>query len=115
MNEQISQIKQSADKIEVFVDENGETLTYLRVDGQGLWIGRAEDPIQLLETNQAIRFVDSSGNTTLLEINTEGLITPSVSASEQVAFLSGSTPEWAIRKGAVINSRHNLNDLWIGG
>jgi len=111
----LTSVEQTSDSWNVYVQENGETLTYMRVDAQGLWIGRAQDPIQLLETNQAIKFVDSSGNTTLLEINTEGLITPSVSASEQVAFLSGSTPEWAIRKGAVVNSRHNLNDLWIGG
>ena len=115
LQQQMTAIQQTSDAVAVFVTENGETLTYLRVDAQGLWIGRAQDPIQLLETNQAIKFVDSSGNTTLLEINTEGLVTPSVSASEQVAFLSGTTPEWAIRKGAVINSRHNLNDLWIGG
>lgn len=115
LQQQMTAIQQTANDVSVFVTENGQTISYFRVDAQGLWIGRSEDPIQLLETNQSIKFVDSSGNTTLLEINTEGLITPSVSASEQVAFLSGSTPEWAIRKGAVINSRHNLNDLWIGG
>ena len=115
MQEQLTAVQQTSDAVSVFVSENGEVISYFRLDAQGLWIGRAEDPIQLLETNQAIKFVDSSGNTTLLEINTEGIITPTVSATEQVAFLSGSTPEWAIRKGAVVNSRHNLNDLWIGG
>lgn len=115
VTDRLTAVEQTSESWNVYVTENGETLTYLRVDAQGLWIGRAQDPIQLLETNQAIKFVDSSGNITLLEINTEGLVTPSVSASEQVAFLSGSTPEWAIRKGAVVNSRHNLNDLWIGG
>lgn len=114
MQTQLTAVQQTADSWSVFVNENGETLTYLRVDASGLWIGRAEDPIKLLETNSAIKFVDGNGNA-LLEINTEGIITPSVSASEQVAFLSGSTPEWAIRKGAVINGKHNLNDLWIGG
>lgn len=111
---QMTAVQQTANSWSVFVNENGETLTYMRVDAQGLWIGRAQDPIKLLETNSAIKFVDGNGNA-LLEINTEGIITPSVSASEQVAFLSGSTPEWAIRKGAVINGKHNLNDLWIGG
>ena len=111
---QLTAVQQTANAWSVFVNENGETLTYLRVDASGLWIGRAQDPIKLLETNTAIKFVDGDNNT-LLEINTEGIITPSVSASEQVAFLSGSTPEWAIRKGVVINGRHNLNDLWIGG
>ena len=115
ITDRITAVEQTSDSWNVYISENGEVLTYMKVDAQGLWIGRAQDPIQLLETNQAIKFVDSSGNVTLLEINTEGLITPSVSASEQVAFLSGSTPEWAIRKGAVVNSRHNLNDLWIGG
>ena len=115
VTDRLTAVEQTSESWNVYVTENGETLTYLRVDAQGLWIGRAQDPIQLLETNQAIKFVDSSGNITLLEINTEGLVTPSVSASEQVAFLSGSTPEWAIRKGAVVNSKHNLNDLWIGG
>lgn len=115
ITDRLTAVEQTSDSWNVYISENGEVLTYMKVDAQGLWIGRAQDPIQLLETNQAIKFVDSSGNVTLLEINTEGLITPSVSASEQVAFLSGSTPEWAIRKGAVLNSRHNLNDLWIGG
>ena len=114
MQTQLTAVQQTADSWSVFVNENGETLTYLRVDAEGLWIGRAQDPIKLLESNSAIKFVDGNGNA-LLEINTEGIITPSVSASEQVAFLSGSTPEWAIRKGAVINGKHNLNDLWIGG
>lgn len=114
MQSQLTLVQQTANSWSVFVNENGETLTYLRVDAQGLWIGRAQDPIKLLETNTAIKFVDGDSNV-LLEINTEGIITPSVSAQEQVAFLSGYTYEWAIRKGAVINGKHNLNDLWIGG
>ena len=111
---QMTAIQQTSDAVAVFVTENGQSLSYFRVDAQGLWIGRAGDPIKLLETNNAIKFVDGANNV-LLEINTQGIITPSVSASEQVAFLSGSFPEWAIRKGAVINGKHNLNDLWIGG
>ena len=114
INERLSLVEQTAESWSAYVTENGEVLTYLRLDASGLWIGRSEDPIQLLETNSAIKFVDGDNNA-LLEINTEGVITPSVSASEQVAFLSGTTPEWAIRKGAVVNNKHNLNDLWIGG
>ena len=113
-NQLSTEVRQTSQDLSVFVNENGQTLTYFRLDQYGLWIGRAEDPIRLLETNTAIKFVDGNNNA-LLEINTEGIITPSVSASEQVAFLSGSTPEWAIRKGAIINGKHNLNDLWIGG
>ena len=111
---QLTAVQQTAEAVSVFVTENGQAISYFRLDASGLWIGKSDDPIQLLETNSAIKFVDGNG-TALLEINTQGIITPSVSASEQVAFLSGSTPEWAIRKGAVVNGKHNLNDLWIGG
>ena len=114
ITDRLTAVEQTSESWSAYVSENGEVLTYLRLDASGLWIGRSEDPIQLLETNSAIKFVDGNNNA-LLEINTEGVITPSVSASEQVAFLSGSTPEWAIRKGAVVNGKHNLNDLWIGG
>ena len=114
VTDRLTAVEQTAESWSAYVTENGEVLTYLRLDASGLWIGRSEDPIQLLETNSAIKFVDGNNNA-LLEINTEGVITPSVSASEQVAFLSGTTPEWAIRKGAVVNGKHNLNDLWIGG
>lgn len=115
LQQQLTEIKQTSDAVSVFVSENGQVISYFRLDAEGLWIGRAEDPIQLLETNQAIKFVDSSGNITLLEINTEGIITPTVTVDEQISFLSGSTPEWAIRKGEVVDNRHNLNDVWIGG
>ena len=111
---QMTAIQQASDAVSIFVNENGQTLSYFRLDAQGLWIGKADDPVKLLETNSAIKFVDGANNV-LLEINTQGIITPSVSVSEQVAFLSGSFPEWAIRKGAYINGKHNLNDLWIGG
>ena len=115
LQEQLTEVRQTSDAVSVFVSENGEVISYFRLDSEGLWIGRAEDPIRLLETNQAIKFVDSSGNTTLLEINTEGIISPTVTVEEQISFLSGSTQEWAIRKGSVVDNRHNLNDIWIGG
>lgn len=109
-----TRIEQTANQLSVFVDANGETLTYFILDAQGLWIGNPADPVRLLETNNSIKFVDASGNTVLLEINTGGIVTPTVSATNQIAMLNGSTGEWAIRKGDLINNRHNLDFVYIG-
>lgn len=109
-----TRIEQTANQLSVFVDANGETLTYFILDAQGLWIGNPADPVRLLETNNSIKFVDSTGNTILLEINTSGIVTPTVSATNQIAMLNGSTGEWAIRKGDLINNRHNLDFVYIG-
>lgn len=109
-----TRIEQTANQLSVFVDANGETLTYFILDAQGLWIGNPADPVRLLETNNSIKFVDSTGNTVLLEINTGGIVTPTVSATNQIAMLNGSTGEWAIRKGDLINNRHNLDFVYIG-
>ncbi len=118
INNQVTQnstlITQTANQLSVFVDSNGETLTYFILDAQGLWIGNPADPVRLLETNNSIKFVDSTGNTTLLEINTGGIVTPTVSATNQIAMLNGSTGEWAIRKGDLLNNRHNLDFVYIG-
>lgn len=118
INDQITanttRIEQTANQLSVFVDANGETLTYFILDGQGLWIGNPADPVRLLETNNSIKFVDSTGNTVLLEINTGGIVTPTVSATNQIAMLNGSTGEWAIRKGDLIGGRHNLDFVYIG-
>lgn len=118
LNDQVTanqtRIEQTANQLSVFVDANGETLTYFILDAQGLWIGNPADPVRLLETNNSIKFVDSTGNTVLLEINTGGIVTPTVSATNQIAMLNGSTGEWAIRKGDLINGRHNLDFVYIG-
>ena len=118
LNDQVTanqtRIEQTANQLSVFVDANGETLTYFILDAQGLWIGNPADPVRLLETNNSIKFVDSTGNTILLEINTGGIVTPTVSATNQIAMLNGSTGEWAIRKGDLINGRHNLDFVYIG-
>lgn len=118
VNNQVSamqtRVEQTANQFAVFVDANGETLTYFILDAQGLWIGNPADPVRLLETNNSIKFVDSTGNTVLLEINTGGIVTPTVSATNQIAMLNGSTGEWAIRKGDLINNRHNLDFVYIG-
>lgn len=118
LNDQVTanqtRVEQTANQLSVFVDANGETLTYFILDAQGLWIGNPADPVRLLETNNSIKFVDSTGNTILLEINTGGIVTPTVSATNQIAMLNGSTGEWAIRKGDLINGRHNLDFVYIG-
>lgn len=108
-------IEQTANSVSVFVDANGETLSYFILDAQGLWIGNPADPVRLLETNNSIKFVDSTGNTVLLEINTGGIVTPTVGATNQISLLNGTTGEWAIRKGYVIDGKHNLDFVYIGG
>ena len=114
LTSQATRINQTANQVAVFIDANGETLNYFILDSRGLWIGNPADPIRLLETNSSIQFIDSSGNNILLEINTSGIITPTVSATNQVALLNGSVGEWAIRKGDLINSKHNLDFVYIG-
>lgn len=115
----LSSVEQTASGWTYFIEDNGEKLAYFQVGdfGSGLvgiLIGKPNDDIRLFEGNDKIQFLNQN-NEALLEINIEGIETPSVSASEQVAFLSGTTPLWAMRKGAVINGGHNLNDIWIGG
>lgn len=118
INDQITanttRIEQTANQLSVFVDANGETLTYFILDAQGLWIGNPADPVRLLETNNSIKFVDSTGNTVLLEINTGGIVTPTVGATNQLSLLNGTVGEWAIRKGDLIGGRHNLDFVYIG-
>lgn len=109
-----TQIQQTANQVSVFVDANGQTLSYFILDAQGLWIGNPADPVRLLETNNSIKFVDSTGNTTLLEINTGGIVTPTVGATNQISLLNGTTGEWAIRKGDLISGKHNLDIVYIG-
>lgn len=111
---QSSRITQTSNQIAAFIDDNGETMSYFILDAQGLWIGKGSDPIRLLETSNAIKFVNSSGNKTLLEININGIIATTIAAKSQVTFLNGDTGEWAIRKGDVISNKHNLDFVYIG-
>lgn len=109
-------ITQNAEAIEALIIQNNEIALALKIDENGVTIGKQDDPVYSRQTNNAYQFVDNQGNRVLLEINTLGITSPTVNATEQVAFLSGDTPQWAIRKGEDDELGHyNLNDIWIGG
>lgn len=109
-------ITQNAESIEALIRSNNQIALALRIDENGVTIGKQDDPVYSRQTNNAYQFVDSGANRVLLEINTLGIETPTVSAKEQIAFLAGDTPQWAIRKGEDdANGHYNLNDIWIGG
>ena len=114
INKQSTELIQTANSIAALVKENDELKTFLEIRSDGVYIGKGGEAVQSRQTATSYQFIDSYGNI-LLEINTEGMTTPTVNATSQVAFLSGSTPQWAIRKGEEINDRYNLNDVWIGG
>ena len=109
-------VNQNAESIEALITSNNKIALALKIDENGVTIGKQDDPVYSRQTNNAYQFVDSAGNIVLLEINTTGIVAPTVNATEQVAFLSGDTPQWAIRKGEDdANGHYNLNDVWIGG
>ena len=109
-------VQQDATQIQAVVEQNNQIALVFRITANGVEIGKQDDPVYSRQTNNAYQFVDSSGNKVLLEINTLGIQAPTATVEEQVAFLAGSTPQWAIRKGEVDgNGHYNLNDIWIGG
>ena len=109
-------VQQDATQIQAVVEQNNNIALVFRITANGVEIGKQDDPVYSRQTNNAYQFVDSSGNKVLLEINTLGIQAPTATVEEQVAFLAGSTPQWAIRKGEVdSNGHYNLNDIWIGG
>ena len=102
--------------IQALIEENNRLKKYLRFDENGLAIGAAESTVYSIQDEDSYRYVDSSGNVTLFEINTSGVIADTYDAKKQVSFSEGDITQWAIRKGAVDgNGKFNLNDVWIGG
>ena len=122
VNESLTNVQQTANDWSVFVENNNEVLTYLKVDEDGLWIGKGSDedeqPIKLLQQNDSIKFLNTKEDNTLLEINTLGMHAPMVYVDDQLVYDSEGTPKWITRKGALVLNggkyRHNLNDLWVG-
>lgn len=109
-------ISQNSEAIEALIISNNKIAVAIKVDENGVTIGKQDDPVYSRQTNSAYQFVDSTGNVVLLEINTIGITAPTINASEQVAFLSGGVQQWAIRKGEDdVHGNYNLNDVWIGG
>lgn len=102
--------------IQALIEENNRLKKYLRFDENGLVIGAAESTVYSIQDEDSYRYVDSSGNVTLFEINTAGVIADTYDVKKQVSFSEGDMTQWAIRKGAVDgNGKFNLNDVWIGG
>ena len=90
--------------------EDVESFMTFNDDGN-LIIGKSDSEIKSVQDNDSYQFVDKSG-TSLLEINTKGVNSPTVNVEKQVTYFS----QWAMRKGAYVNGAgYNLNDVWIGG
>ena len=103
-------------QIEILRSENNQLKNYLRFDDDGLIIGRNDSTVYSVQDEDSYRYVDSSGNVVLFEINTEGVVADTYDTKKQISFSIGDHKQWAIRQGAVDgNGNFNLDDVWIGG
>ena len=107
-----SRVDVLSDQFSVKIKTIEDVESFMTFDDDGnLIIGKSDSEIKSIQDNDSYQFVDKSG-TSLLEINTKGVNSPTVNVEKQVTYFS----QWAMRKGAYVNGAgYNLNDVWIGG
>ena len=105
-------INQNAEAVEIWINDFEEHIIF---DVNGITIrGANGSPVYSQQDEDSYGFYDQNG-TPLLEITPEGLTATTVETDAQFILSDGDYREWAIRKGAVSGSKHNLNIAWIGG
>ena len=106
-----TQITQNAEAVEIWINDFEKHITF---DDNGITIRADDSEVYSQQDEDSYGFYDAGGNE-LLVIEPEGLKATTVETKAQFILSSGDYKEWAIRKGAVVNSKHNLNFVWIGG
>lgn len=110
-----SNLTQDINGLRASVEANGETLSYFELKSDGFYIGSDSASVKLRETANTIQFVEVSSGIVLAEFNTNGLISTQVQVDNQFSVRNNGSDIWAIRKGAAVNSKNNLNIVWMGG
>ena len=97
-------------KLNAVGNEVTEQKQYIRLIEGEIHIGKSDNPITSVYTNDALEF--RYNGQMVARFTNEVLEVRNISAENQVAFFN----QWAIRRGAYINGvGYNLNDIWIGG
>ena len=110
-----SSFNQSVDNIQASLLANGIKLAYFELKPDGFYIGQDGASVKLRETAKTIQFVEVSSGTVLAEFNTSGLISTQVQVDNQYTIQKDDVDIWAIRKGAAVSGKNNLNIVWMGG
>ena len=97
-------------KLDALGGEIIEQEQYIRmIDGE-IHIGKSNNPITSVYTNNALEF--RYNGQSVAKFTNEVLEVKNITAENQVAFFD----QWAIRQGAYVDGvGYNLNDVWIGG
>lgn len=104
------EFSQLEEKLNAVGDEVTEQKQYIRLIEGEIHIGKSDNPITSVYTNDALEF--RYNGQMVARFTNEVLEVRNISAENQVAFFD----QWAIRRGAYINGvGYNLNDMWIGG
>lgn len=121
VNTQTALLEAANGQIQILIDTNNLLNKYFEFGENGLIIRSVDDAgnysnVYSIQDEQSYKYVDSSGEKVLLEINAEGIVSDTVEVKKQVSFSEGAIKQWAIRHGDVDqNGMFNLNDVWIGG
>ena len=101
---------QLAEKLNEVGNEVTEQKQYIRLIEGEIHIGKADNPITSVYTNDALEF--RYNGQMVARFTNEVLEVRNISVENQVAFFD----QWAIRRGAYVDGiGYNLNDIWIGG
>ena len=101
-------------QLEAKLNEVGNEVTeqkqYIRLIEGEIHIGKSDNPITSVYTNDALEF--RYNGQMVARFTNEVLEVRNISVENQVAFFD----QWAIRRGAYVDGvGYNLNDIWIGG
>jgi phage minor structural protein len=109
-----SDVKLTADQLSLYFGADGKINTWFDFNDEYFAIRKSNKSIISKQTNESLVYEDADGNE-ILRLDSSGITAKTVNVSGQLEIMNGSTAQWAIRKGAIINGKANLDDVWIGG
>ena len=109
-----SELQQKIDGINASIESDGTKLAYFKLEQDGFYIGSDNDTVMLKETGSTVQFIERTSGKILLEINADGMDSTQVTVEKQLIVQNNDDNIWAIRKGAQVNGKNNLNIVWIG-
>ena len=110
-----SNFTQTVNGLRASISANDEVLSYFELAPDGFYIGSDSASVRLRETASTIQFVEVGSGVVLAEFNTSGLVSTQVQVDNQYSVRNNGSDIWAIRKGAAVNGKNNLNIVWMGG
>ncbi len=109
-----SDAKLTAGQLSLYFGSDGKINTWFDFNDEYFAIRKSDKSIISKQTNESLAYEDSNGNE-ILRIDSSGITAKTANVSGQLEIMNGSTAQWAIRKGAIVNGKANLDDIWIGG